>query len=169
MTPERAKEDMSISYISAVCAYAGVDYDTIRHDEDSTDDLIKKSISLYGSRKFLAQMRIQLKCTSSLSQYTDNGDSYTYTLKVKNYNDLTRPATTPIILGLLILPTDEALWLNWTDEELRIKGCMYWADFSDCDESANTSSVNVQIDKRNVLNSSTILEILEKAAKEDYP
>lgn len=41
MTPERAKENMSISYISAVCAYAGVDYDTIRHDEDSTDGLMK--------------------------------------------------------------------------------------------------------------------------------
>ena len=41
MTPERAKENMSISYISAVCAYAGVDDDTIRHDEDSTDGLMK--------------------------------------------------------------------------------------------------------------------------------
>ncbi|WP_304583708.1 DUF4365 domain-containing protein [Acutalibacter muris] len=167
MTPEQAKEDMSISYISAVCAYAGVEYDTIRHDGDSTDGLIKKLITIDGTRKFAAQMRVQLKCTSSLTQYKDNGDSYTYTLKVKNYNDLIRPATTPIILGLLILPADETIWLEWTEEELRIKGCMYWADFSGFTESTNSHSIDVRIDKKNVLNSSTIVRILEDSARED--
>lgn len=114
-----------------------------------------------------AQMRVQLKCTSSLTQYKDNGDSYTYTLKVKNYNDLIRPATTPIILGLLILPADETIWLEWTEEELRIKGCMYWADFSGFTESTNSHSIDVRIDKKNVLNSSTIVRILEDSARED--
>ena len=97
-----------------------------------------------------AQMRVQLKCTSSLTQYKDNGDSYTYTLKVKNYNDLIRPA-----------------WLEWTEEELRIKGCMYWADFSGFTESTNSHSIDVRIDKKNVLNSSTIVRILEDSARED--
>lgn len=168
MTPEQAKEDMSISYISAVCAYAGVDYDILRHDDDSVDGILKKVIMLNGTQKFGAQVTVQLKCTSSLSQYTDHGDSYTYTLKVKNYNDLVRPGTTQSILGLLILPEDKTLWLNWTEEDLRINGCMYWADFSGCTESTNVASVNVRIEKKNVLNSSTILEILENSARRDY-
>ncbi len=130
MQVTKVKEDISISYISALCAYAGIAYEIVRHDEDSTDGILKKRILLDGNRKFEAVLRIQLKCTSSPSQYTDNGDSITYKLKVKNYNDLCLPSTAPIMLGLLILPEDERLWLNCTEEELLIRGCMYWAEFS---------------------------------------
>ena len=82
------KEDISISYISAVCAYSGISYEIVRHDEDSTDGTLRKRILLDDGRKFDAALRIQLKCTSSLSQYKDNGDTITYKLKAKNYNDL---------------------------------------------------------------------------------
>ena len=33
------KEDISISYISALCAYAGIAYEIVRHDADSTDGI----------------------------------------------------------------------------------------------------------------------------------
>ena len=35
------KEDLSISYIIAVASRAGVDYEIIRHDGDSTDGILK--------------------------------------------------------------------------------------------------------------------------------
>jgi hypothetical protein len=124
MKDTQIKEDISISYISALCAYAGVAYEINRHDEDSTDGILKKRILLDENRKFDAELRVQLKCTSSPSQYTDNGDSITYKLKVKNYNDLCMSSTTPIILGLLVLPEDEKEWIKWSSEELLIKGCM---------------------------------------------
>ena len=114
-------------------------------------------------------MRIQLKCTSSRSQYTDNGDTLSYKLKVKNYNDLCLPATTPIILGLLILPENKALWINWTEEELLIKGCMYWAEFSRETESVNKKTVNVTINKKNVVNAESLKTLLERIAKEEWP
>ena len=38
------KEDISISYISALCAYAGIAYEIVRHDEDSTDGNKKKRV-----------------------------------------------------------------------------------------------------------------------------
>ncbi len=77
MQVTKVKEDISISYISALCAYAGIAYEIVRHDEDSTDGILKKRVLLDGNRKFDAVLRIQLKCTSSPSQYTDNGDSLT--------------------------------------------------------------------------------------------
>lgn len=106
------KEDISISYISAICAYAGIAYEIERHDDDSTDGILRKTILLDQHRKYVAELRIQLKCTSSPSQYTDNGSTLTYKLKAKNYNDLCLPSTTPIMLGLLVLPEDEGQWLN---------------------------------------------------------
>ena len=114
MTDATRKEDISISYISAVCAYAGIDYETVRHDGDSTDAMIKKTVTLENGRKFTPELRIQLKCTSSPGQYADKGEYLTYRLKVKNYNDLCMEGTTEIILALLVLPEDESEWLMWT-------------------------------------------------------
>lgn len=163
------KEDISISYISALCACASIDYDIIRHDDDSTDGILKKIIILDNGKKFNSQLRIQLKCTSSVSQYKDNGDSFTYKLKSKNYNDLCTSSTMPVILGLLILPQDESLWINWTTEELIMKGCMYWAEFSNEDPSNNGSTVSVTINKNNVINVDSLQYILKRIAEEEWP
>lgn len=162
------KEDISISYISALCAYAGIAYEIIKHDDDSTDGILRKQILLDDGRKFNAGLRVQLKCTSSLLLYTDNEDTLTYKLKAKNYNDLCLPATTPIILCLLVLPEDENLWLTWTQEELLIKGCMYWAEFSGKAESTNKKTVSIKIDKKNVINAENLQKILEQIAKEEW-
>lgn len=169
MQATKVKEDISISYISALCAYAGIAYEIVRHDEDSTDGILRKRVLLDENRKFDAELRIQLKCTSSTSQYTDNGDTLTYKLKVKNYNDLCLPSTTPIMLGLLILPENEDLWIDCTEEELLIRGCMYWAEFSGKIESANEGTVSVKIDKKNIINAESLQEILELIAKEEWP
>ncbi len=163
------KEDISISYISALCAYAGIAYDIIRHDDDSTDGILRKRIFLDGNRKYDAELRIQLKSTSSPSQYTDNGSTLTYKLKAKNYNDLCLPSTTPIMLGLLILPENEDLWINCTEEELLIRGCMYWAKFSGEIGTTNEETINVKIDKNNIINTESLQEILELIAKEEWP
>ena len=165
----KIKEDISISYISALCSCAGIAYEIVRHDDDSTDGTLRKRIFLDGNRKYNAELRIQLKCTSALSQYTDRGDVLAYKLKVKNYNDLCLPSMTPIILGLLVLPENEKEWLSWSKEELLIKGCMYWTEFSGSSESENAGSVTITIDKRQVLNVETLNQILEKIAREEWP
>lgn len=169
MTETTKKEDISISYISAVCAYAGIDYEIIRHDEDSTDAMIKKTVSMENGRKFVAELRVQLKSTSSSSQYTDKGEYLIYKLKVKNYNDLCMEGTSESILALLVLPEDESEWLAWTQEELMIKGCMYWASFTSQEPSENSAAVSVHIDKKNVINSTTLNIIMDRVAREEWP
>lgn len=162
------KEDISISYISALCAHSGIAYEIVRHDEDSTDGILRKRVFLDGGRKYDAELRIQLKCTSSPSQYIDNGNTITYKLKVKNYNDLCLRSTTPIILGLLILPEDQNEWIQWSTEELLLKGCMYWASFAGKTESKNEGTISVTLDKKNAINEKTLQSILEKIAKEEW-
>lgn len=169
MQKSQIKEDISICYISALCAYAGIAYEFIRHDDDSTDGILKKRVNLDGGRKYDAEIRVQLKCTSSASVYTDCGNSITYRLKVKNYNDLCLPSTTPVILGLLVLPEDEKEWINWSEEELLIRGCMYWTEFSAESPSDNVGTISVKLDKNNVVNSEMLNEILERVAKEEWP
>ena len=77
------KEDIHISYLSAVCASASVSFDLQRHDDDSTDGIMKKLITLDDGTKYMSSLRIQLKCTSSVSQYTDDEEILHYKLKVR--------------------------------------------------------------------------------------
>lgn len=162
-------EDLHISYIAALCAAEGVSYDIQRHDDDSTDGIIKKRIILGEGFFCDSSVRIQLKSTASASQYEDKGDYIRYRLKAKNYNDLCMRATTPIILGLLILPEDDGEWVRWSTEELLIKGCMYWEEFSGKEKRDKDSPVYVRIPKENIFNRKTMLNILEKIAKEEWP
>ncbi len=161
-------EDIHISYISALCASAGISYDTQRHDDDSTDGIIKKRIKLPNTTVD-ASLRIQLKSTCSHSSYKEQDVTIKYTLKVKNYNDLCIKGTTPIILGLLILPEDRDSWVKSNLDELLIRGRMYWADFSRSPLSSNTSSVTIEIPKTNVVNKEFLLEALSKIATEEWP
>lgn len=163
------KEDIHISYLSAVCASASISFDLQRHDDDSTDSIVKKEVTFEDGRKYVSSLRIQLKCTSSVSQYTDGEETLRYKLKVQNFNDLCKKCTTPIILGLLVLPEDEETWVEWSEKELLIKGRMYWADFSDKLPSDNKTTVTVSIDKKNLINKDTLLGILEKIAREEWP
>ena len=162
-------KDIHISYISALCASAGISYDTQRHDDDSTDGIIKKRIQLSDALSFDASLRIQLKSTHSHSLYDEEDEVIKYALKTKNYNDLCRKATTPIILGLLILPEDDSEWVQCNLEELLIKGRMYWADFSSSHESTNKNTVTVSIPKTNIVNQDFLLEALSKIAKDEWP
>lgn len=161
------KEELSINYISTISSIAGISYQTIRRDEDSTDGILRKVISLENNGKFNAELRVQLKCTSSINLYTDDENVITYKLKVKNYNDLCMPATSPIILGLLILPDEKDEWVKWTTNELMIKGCMYWLSLANKTPSDNAGTVTVKINKKNVLNQESLHILLEKIAKEE--
>ncbi len=169
MTSTNYQEDIHISYISALCAAADISYDTQRHDDDSTDGIIKKRINNSDGSFYDAQLRIQLKSTSSSSQYSETNDTITYKLKANNYNDLCTPATTPIILGLLILPEERSEWVQWSPEELLIKGKMYWLDLSTNKTTENNSTVSVKIPKTNVVNQAFLLKALTKISKEDWP
>lgn len=52
------KEDISVSYISALCACAGIAYEIVRRDADGTDGILKKRVLLDGNRRFNAELRI---------------------------------------------------------------------------------------------------------------
>lgn len=166
MDESQIKEELSINYIATVAAIGGIDYEINRHDGDSTDGLLKKWVMPKSGGKIHTSLRVQLKCTSSTSQYTDDGKHITYQLKAKNYNDLTARSTTPIVLGLLVIPEKNDDWIKWSIEELLIKGCMYWLNLANNEETSNKASVSVKIDKNNVINSNTLNALLNKIAEE---
>lgn len=166
MDIERIKEDLSICYLNTISAVNGIALEQHRHDEDSIDVEIKKIVELEGGLKFNSQISVQLKSTSSPSQYTIGENEITYRLKVKNHNDLCAASAMPSMLVLFILPENEDEWVNWTEEELMIRGQMYWISLQNRELSSNIDSVSVKIPKANRLSKDSIEPLLIRAAEE---
>lgn len=166
MDIEKIKEDLSICYLKTIATIQGIAVERIEHDEDSVDVIVKKVLDMGSNMQFNSQISVQLKSTSSSSQYSINKDGVSYKLKVKNYNDLCMPASMPSILALLILPEDKGEWIKWTPKELMIKGKMFWLSLQNRELSDNKENVTVKIPKENVLNVDTIEDLIQKAAEE---
>ena len=127
---------------------------------------LKKVINLEDGTPFNVQIRVQLKSTSSESQFTLKQDYLTYKLKVKNYNDLCQRTTAPVILALLILPQNKEEWVKWSKDELMLKGKMFWLSLYGEQISDNVGFVSVSIPLSNVLNDKSIEMLLTKVASE---
>ena len=166
MNIEKIKEDLSVCYLKTIAAVNGIALENITHDEDSVDVIIKKVIQMSSSRRFNSQISVQLKSTSSKSQYNIKENEIIYEFKVKNYNDLCIAATMPSMLALLILSEKEEEWINWTTNELMINGKMYWLSLQSNKLTENKDSISIKIPKENILNNVTIEQLIEKAAKE---
>lgn len=166
MNIEKIKEDLSVCYLKTIAAVNGIALENITHDEDSVDVIIKKVIQMSSSRRFNSQISVQLKSTSSKSQYNIKENEIIYEFKVKNYNDLCIAATMPSMLALLILSEKEEEWINWATNELMINGKMYWLSLQSNKLTENKDSISIKIPKENILNNVTIEQLIEKAAKE---
>lgn len=158
------EEDLSISYLRAIAAKAQIVFELRNRDVNSKDANLTKTITTpYG--QFDAELNVQLKSTYSKSLYTDNGHEIVYTLKAKNYNDLCRKTTTPIILCLLILPENKDEWVEQTSEDLTLRRCMYWLSLKGRLPTTNTSTCNVTIPKTNIVTAETLNHLLNKIAE----
>ena len=86
MEEAKRKEEISKSYLNAICAIKGIDMEEVKHDGDSIDAILKKTIHRKDNIKYNASISVQLKSTSS--DYTEFKKTYSYPLKKKNYDDL---------------------------------------------------------------------------------
>lgn len=157
------EEDLSISYLRAVAAKAEVVFELRHRDVNSKDANLTKSI-MTDDGLFDSELNVQLKSTYSKALYTDDGETITYSLKVKNYNDLCKKTTTPIILCLLILPEEQEQWVTQTPDELTLRHCMYWMSLQGMPETANTTTCDVKIPKKNILNVESLNSLLTQIA-----
>ena len=99
MTPERAKEQFSFAYITAVASHARLLVELRRLDDDGIDGTL---ISDVGT-----EPRIEFQAKST-SEDVERDDHIAYPLKVANYNKLVKPTTVPRILIVVIIPHEDS-------------------------------------------------------------
>ena len=167
MIETKRKEEISKSYLNAVCAIKGIAVDYKCHDDDGLDAFLHKVVQLADGTKYIATISAQLKSTSS--NYTESKSLYKYPLKAKNYDDLRRRGSITSYLFLLILPESENDWVTHDIDSLVIKRCMFWLKLEGLPTKKNKSTVTVHIPKTNVVSPEKLDEILTATADGELP
>ncbi len=156
------KEELSRSYLNAVCAYKGISVTRPEHDYDSVDAIMRATLTRENS-PYVTQINVQLKATSQ--QLTDDATGFNYELPIKNFNDLRRGSANPMMLCVLRLPVDEGQWVAHSINELILRNCMFWYDVTKCPPSDNTTSVTIHVPWENALTPEKALELMRNVAE----
>lgn len=112
------------------------------------------------------RIEIQAKATSKLSLNRD-GETFSFSLPVKNYDDLRLETHIPRILVLYRMPEAEQDWLKQSEDNLSLHHCAYWVSLLGSEETTNTDSVTVHIPKSQVFTVGTLNTLMEKVARRE--
>jgi hypothetical protein len=158
--PDHMKERLSISYVSAVAAKAGVACRPTSAPEYGTDiHLVKVKKLLNGTYTVTGYiLNCQVKSTTTCEV---NGNQIIYDMDAEDYNKLANWEGGVCILVLLCLPENSEDWLYICEDELVLKKCCYWKIISD-PPTTNTSSKRVFIPRSQVFTPDIIVDLLEK-------
>jgi Domain of unknown function (DUF4365) len=134
---ELRKEDLSVAYVQAIAAIAGVSiFTTDRHDM-GTDLEFRLVRELKTRSKKRGTQRndtrgIPLNCqlkstviTSSKVRINAASDIISYNLDAKSYDDLV-DSDGGCVLVLLLLPENELNWLAQDEQKLTLSHCCYY-------------------------------------------
>lgn len=142
MDDNSQKERFSEAFVQAIAAAAGFGVGAVKDDRDSID------IAIRGHKENDYQrspcLDVQLKCTSK-SNHTDDEGYLSFSLKIKNYNDLRADSTYPRILIVVFVPDDVSEWLEESAESLLLRHNAFWVRLQGLPESKNASSTTIKI------------------------
>ena len=64
------------------------------------------------------------------------------------------------------MPKDPSEWVNQTPNDLILKRCMYWVSLKGRSPSSNTTTVTLDIPKKNIMSVETLNQMIQKIANE---
>ena len=155
VTPEQRMEQFSFAYVRAVAAHADCAVtDNHYPDINSKDGTISAD---WGRRR--PKIDFQAKATS---QDVLRDGSVRFRLPRSDYDNLRRRDTVPHILIVLLMPKDEADWLNQTSEELAMRRCAYWMSLEGMSKSPNVSTVTVHVPVSQTFDSAQLRDMMNR-------
>jgi hypothetical protein len=157
-----SKELLSLAYIQALCATAGLNYNEPYIDNDGVDITIrgKGFRGIYSCPK----IEFQLKCTGVTSCIDHSTNELVYPIPVHNYNYLVSPSVVPVLLAVHFSPVEQTSWLQKKDLGATLRYATYWCSLSGLPLSKNKSKVNVRVPLSQRLGPNTLIWMMEQAS-----
>ena len=134
------KEQFSRAYVQAVVAVAGYTWAQPFPDNDSIDLMLSAKGGSGTARR--PRVDLQLKCHAA---ETPTGSSFSFPLKIKNYDDLRVDTIVPRILVVLLVPSSPTDWLTYSEQELSLRRAAYWVSLRSQPTRTNKTKVTVPI------------------------
>jgi hypothetical protein len=165
MTENEQKQQLSVAYVHAVAARAGYACQVINVDDDSIDvQLAARGIVHRKAVVRSPKIDIQLKATAQPSLRPDR---IGFPLPIKNYNGLRAEVLVPRLLVVLLLPEDDELWLEQSEDQMISRHCAYWTTLLGQPESKNRASVTVQLPRGQLFTVATLRTIMERISRRE--
>lgn len=160
------KEEFSYAYIHAIASVAGYAFSTKSRRMDSAGvDVTIETPSEIGEVLF-PKIEAQVKCTASLSMVSESG--FSFPLPVRNYNRLRHlNSLVPLILIVVVVPSDLPRWLEINEEQTLLRKCAYWVSLKGKEPTDNTTTVSVYLPRSNLLTPQSLSELMKKVAQRE--
>ncbi|GBF80190.1 DUF4365 domain-containing protein [Aphanothece sacrum] len=160
------KEMFSYAYIEAVSSVAGYSVELKPRAMDNAG--IDVTIEVPGEAGGVLFPRIdaQVKCTAAENIRKEN--CIKFPLPVKNYKTLIYPNPyVPLILVVVLVPSDINDWLKITEEDILMKKCGYWLSLRGQSPTNNTENITVELPRQNLFTPVSLRNIMEKAGRRE--
>ncbi|WP_423066156.1 DUF4365 domain-containing protein [Devosia sp. CN2-171] len=163
LTEPHIKEDLSIAYVAAVSARAGVSASFGRPHDYGVDGSFYP-IAQWGSSRIENGFQVDFQLKASIRWALDD-DHVVYDLEARAYNSMAirDPSAVPLVVIVMCLPLQDRLWLRQNERALLLKNCCYWYWLPHGPPTDNASTRRIRIPRANALTSSNLLELLERA------
>jgi len=165
MTLDMQKEQFSRAYVQAVAACAGFAWSVPSVDDDSIDMSLHQTGG--GGTIRSPRLDLQLKCKASA---TPTDDTFSQSLKLKNYDDLREEAVlVPRILVVVLVPDLVADWVAHSEAELSLRRCGYWVSLRGLPASENETGQTVRVPRAQRFNVASLQAIMNRIAQGALP
>jgi hypothetical protein len=160
-------EELSIAYVSAVAAHAGIKVEGVARKDHGTDmtfkRLRKRRIDGHFSDVRGVHVPCQVKSARSPEwRESKNKNVLAYDLRAKNYNDLVD--STHGFLILMCLPASVEQWVEQNQECLRLyKCCYYWVPGPDDEVTENKHTKTIHIPREQLFTAEILANIVDEA------
>jgi hypothetical protein len=154
------QEALSRAYIHAIAGSCGLSCSF--RDFDYGIDMTVHEIKERDSRYFETGVRIDIQAKSCTAPLAADAP-IVYDLEVRSYDILRESSeTSPRILVLLTLPSDEQDWTAQDDDGLTLRKCAYWMSLWGMPETSNVNTVRLKIPRTNVFSAPALRELINK-------
>jgi hypothetical protein len=164
-----AKEWVSVAYVEAITAQAGLNVKTCRWD-DGIDIEVGSNKPLFGNHRFPnLYLSLQLKATENWE--VDQDGSIKFRLKASNYDLLRQDTYFPRYLVLYTLPHSRAHWIVQRPELVEFRSCAFFANLVGSPElrvapdGRRRASRSVKVPTANRFTAASLLRLYREACE----
>lgn len=169
LTEQNIESELSYAYLHAVASRAGFVCEcTGRHADEAGVDATLRVVGRLAKDSILTRFTVdvQLKATSRPPLTRD--DLYSYSLRLKNYNELrSTTAASPQLLVVLFLPKDAREWLSHSEDSLVSRRCAYWVSLRAAPESGNDTHQTVYVPRTNLLSVDNLKTLMTRFSRQE--